>query len=104
MEQSSAAARHGILTMSMIVLGLFAAWTAASDILSQWQVLALGTRICGVMILSCGVLLLSAGLLQLLTGGKRRVPAALGAIAAGLFAATLLVGILSGAIPCPETT
>ncbi len=84
----------------MIALGLFAAGSVTSEILRKWQVLVPGARMCDVVILISGVALLAAGILQLLTGGKRRFPAALGAIAAGLFAATLLVGVLSGAIPC----
>ncbi len=100
MEQRAAPARHASLTFWMIVLGLFAGWSAATEILKKWQVLVPGARSCDVVILICGVVLIAAGILQLLTGGKRRAPAALGAAASGLFAATLLVGVLSGAIPC----
>ena len=100
MEQHAARARHAVLTFWMVVLGLFACWSAASEILKRWQVLVPGAQICDVVILISGVVLFASGIMQLLTGGKRRVPAALGAAASGLFAATLLVGVLFGAIPC----
>jgi len=84
----------------MIVLGLFAGWAGGGDILRHWAHLVFGARVCDVLVLVSGVLLLIAGLWHGLTRGKQSAAAAVGSLAAGLFAVTLFTGVLTGAIPC----
>jgi len=84
----------------MIALGLFAMWAAASDILRRWSYLTSGARICDALILASGLLLFTAGAWLFLTREQQAWAAALGSLSAGLFAATMFVGVWSGAIPC----
>ncbi len=100
MDTTSDRVKRGTLTFWMIVLGLFAAWAGVSDILRNWTVLVSGARVCDTIILASGILLLAAGGWRLLARGMQRAAARLGAIAAGVFAVTLFVGVWSGAIPC----
>ncbi len=84
----------------MIALGLLATWIVASDMQKGWGYRTLEAKLCDVSILFSGILLLAAGVAYFLITGHRRAASTVGAVAAGIIAMTLIVGILSGVIPC----
>ena len=88
------------LAFWMIALGLLATWIGASDMPKGLAYRTLEARLCDVLILLSGVLLLAAGVAYFVITGYRRAASTVGAVAAGVFAMTLFVGVLSGAIPC----
>ncbi len=100
MEDSRVKTKGGNLTFWMVALGPLAIWAGASDIAARWPALVLGARVCDVLILASGILLLVAGVWRLITRRFIRLAAGLACTGACLFAATLLIGVWTGAIPC----
>jgi len=84
----------------MIAGGSVATWIAASAMQNKWAYRLPETKICDLSILLSGVVLLAAGASWLLFNGYRRAACAFGAVAASVFAMTLFLGLISGAMPC----
>jgi hypothetical protein len=92
--------RNDNLTFWMILLGALAALMSAADILQRWSYLVAGARIGDALILASGVLLLTTGAWRGLSRTAPRAASWIAAAAAAIFALTMVVGALSGAIPC----
>ena len=88
------------LTFWMILLGIVAAGMSIADILQRWTYLVMGARVADVLILASGVLLLASGAWRGLSRTAPRKASWLGAVSAAIFFATMVAGLLLGAIPC----
>lgn len=100
MEAAPVQERFGLLSSWMIALGLLAIYASSSNMSQRWPALVFGARVCDILILASGALLLASGVWRLLTQRRRRAATGLGALSAATFAATLFLGVWSGAIPC----
>ena len=92
--------KNNSLTFWTIVLGVLAVWMSSADILQRWRYLVTGARTGDALILASGALLLAAGAWRGLSRTTPRAASWLAAAAAAIFSVTMVVGVLSGAIPC----
>jgi hypothetical protein len=92
--------RNRSLAFWMIAGGLLATSNGASAMQKQWAYRTFEAKLCDLSILLAGIVLLAAGAAGLLVTGYSRAAYGAGALAAGVFAMTLFVGIATGVIPC----
>ena len=87
--------------MWMFAGGLLATVVAVSEMQKQqWAYLIFEAKLCVILILLSGVLLLAASTTCFWIVKYRPAAYVAGAAGGGLFALTIFVGMLSGAIPC----
>jgi uncharacterized membrane protein len=104
MTSSHTPKKKPALAFWMIALGLLSTWIVAPGMQKGWAYRTLEAKFCDILMLLSGILLLAAGAAYFLYAAHHRTAATVGAIAAGVFSATLIVGGLSGLMPCSGPT
>jgi hypothetical protein len=104
MTSSHTPKKKPALAVWMIVLGLLATWIVAPNMQKGCGYRTLEAKSCDILMLLSGILLLADGAAYFLFAAHRHTAATVGAIAAGIFSITLIVGALSSVIPCSGPT